>query len=557
MVTIDSVTPAYGVSTKTTIIEINGTGFSQGTTTKLILQTTPPVQYNFSSVQYISDTKLRGTVAASSLPLGIYDVYVQNISVSDSALLQQCYRSAVELLDPYTDQTLPVLQDRIRSRMSLAPNGKAYDLRIGSTISDIMDSPLPEIEVFYNRISRVLKQGFAQYMGGVYLDLRCEEHGVLRKVASSSGVVRLTAPVGTILPTGMAFSTTAVPNSGLLAIPFTSTETASKIEKAAVSGTMTSTAATSFTDNTKNFVNNEWVGHYVVTTGGKGIGQIRKIISNSATQLTVGAWDTGQQPDSTTTYTLFSGVDVRADLPGVQGNVPAGAIDQLTSGASFITGVINPLDITDGSNSETDAQLLARFLLTVRSPSSGGNVVDYKRWAVETPGVSIGDVSVIPLWSGPGTVQVVVMNADGSIPVASTISAVQNYLDPTAGQGGGKAPIGAHVSVVAATAVLIDVHVTISIEPNFNPAIVRSEVASAIVDYLNGLTAGDDVIFTQLQYVIYRDPDQPDKNRRGVADYDILSAGHGVKLNSSGTWTTANVVLTGTQKARAGVITVD
>jgi uncharacterized phage protein gp47/JayE len=556
MVAIVNVTPTYGISTNDVTIEITGSGFTALSSVTLISPTSPPTTYSILGITYLDSTKIRATLVANSIPLGIYDIQVN--TDPDSYTLSQAYRSTVALVSPYSNQTLSVLRARVRSRMGNAPNGKPYDLRTGSNISNLIDAPLPEIEIYYDRLWRILKQGFAQYTGGILLRLRAEEHGVIAKPAvAASGVVKTTAPAGTILPTGMTFSTTTTPNSNLPAINFTSTEAASKTQKNSVTGTVTSATATTAVDTTKNFTTNEWTGHYFWITNGTGTGQVRKVLSNTATTITVIGWDQGAQPDATSVYQLFSGVDVQADVTGSGSNIAAAAINVLTSRTAFVTAVTNPITFISGLDAETDAQLLARYLLTVRSPSSGGNVTDYKRWAQATPGVSIGDTSVIPLWNGNGTVKLVILNADGSIPGAAIVSAVQQYIDPSsAGLGGGVAPIGAVVTVVAATAVPIDVSVVLTITAGYNAALVRSQVQTAIINYINQVGVGQNVIFTQVQHTILHDPAEYNMNRLGVSDYDILSTGHGIKRSSSGTWLQANVTLAGTEKATAGTITV-
>ncbi len=63
-----------------------------------------------------------------------------------------------------------------------------------------------------------------------------------------------------------------------------------------------------------------------------------------------------------------------------------------------------------GAEAESDEALRARYLARVQTPSSGGNVSDYKNWALEVSGV--GAVKVNPLWNGPGTVKVVLVDAE-------------------------------------------------------------------------------------------------------------------------------------------------
>src|SRR5215467_1517766 len=250
---VASVTPAYGVVTQDVTIEIVGSDFLPNSAVTRTVPSIPPASYPFANTLYVNANVLRTTIPANSLPLGIYDVIITNpgpITASQS----QVYRATVDLIDPYLGQTLQVLQQRVRSRFTAAPNGKPYDLRVGSVVSDIVDSPAPEFEILYDRLARILKQGFAQYMGGVYLDLRCEEHGVIRQPATDAiGVIQTTAPSGTVLPVGMTFSTTAKPNVAAAAVTFTSSETIAKTQKNTVTGTATSSTATSLTDTSKNF----------------------------------------------------------------------------------------------------------------------------------------------------------------------------------------------------------------------------------------------------------------------------------------------------------------
>jgi hypothetical protein len=68
-------------------------------------------------------------------------------------------------------------------------------------------------------------------------------------------------------------------------------------------GTATSGAASTLTDSGKSWGTNVYANKFVVISGGTGIGQIRKIASNTDTVLTVStAWYTN--PDATSTYKL-------------------------------------------------------------------------------------------------------------------------------------------------------------------------------------------------------------------------------------------------------------
>lgn len=73
------------------------------------------------------------------------------------------------------------------------------------------------------------------------------------------------------------------------------------------SGTATSATATTLTCSSKTYTTNNWVNFQVRITGGTGIGQIRTITANTATQLTVATWTI--TPDATSTFEITPNED--------------------------------------------------------------------------------------------------------------------------------------------------------------------------------------------------------------------------------------------------------
>lgn len=154
-------------------------------------------------------------------------------------------------------------------------------------------------------------------------------------------------------------------------------------------------------------------------------------------------------------------VPITAAEAGSAGNVGGAAIVlMVTPLADTITAVTNADPISGGSDVETDEGLRQRVIDAFQSQGSG-TVRDYERWALSYAGV--GFVFVLPLWDGPGTVKVVILDSDRQPSVAAIIDGLQAYLDPVAGTGAGQAPIGATVTVT--TAALVDVDVTATVEP--------------------------------------------------------------------------------------------
>ena len=183
-------------------------------------------------------------------------------------------------------------------------------------------------------------------------------------------------------------------------------------------------------------------------------------------------------------------VDIEAVEAGASGNVAAGTITMLVQPVAGVTGVSNAAAATGGLDEENDASLLGRYLAKVRSPGTSGNKADYINWALEVPGV--GGVQVIPLWNGPGTVKVVLLGADKLPASQAVVDAVKNYICPTAEVGEGKAPIGAIVTVVAATAVNINVSATMVLTGSKTLVEVTAAFEASLAGYLASIAFASD-----------------------------------------------------------------
>ncbi|MBQ2680281.1 MAG: baseplate J/gp47 family protein, partial [Firmicutes bacterium] len=112
--------------------------------------------------------------------------------------------------------------------------------------------------------------------------------------------------------------------------------------------------------------------------------------------------------------------------------------------------------LVPGSDEETDEELRARVLFEVSDSARDGNAAQYYKWANEYTG--IGNVKVFPLWDGPNTVKISILNAENGKATASLISEFSNYMDPgSEGKGNGKAPVGAVVTVTTAQEVPVSI----------------------------------------------------------------------------------------------------
>lgn len=293
-----------------------------------------------------------------------------------------------------------------------------YDKSEGGWPWDNFSSLSIELVLANERARLLAALGFAQSTFGEFLDLRAEEHGVIRRPpVAAKGTLHFTGVAGTAIPQGTQVST----ESG------------------------------------------EGVDPLVFAT------DVGTVIAGGGT------------------------VDVEATAlePGAASNV---GVDTVTFPAAAIGGVAavtNPDPMAGGADEEDDPTFLARYLKRVRDPGSSGNIADYENWALEVP--NVGAVAVVPLEDGPGTVTVAIADLDKQPAPAPTVAAVQDYIAPGGlATGTGKAPVGAAVTVEAATAVQIDVRAELVVSPGFVEADVQAAAEESIDTYIKSIAFAPD-----------------------------------------------------------------
>lgn len=145
-------------------------------------------------------------------------------------------------------------------------------------------------------------------------------------------------------------------------------------------------------------------------------------------------------------------VAVEASTAGESGNVKANTITTIPMSIPGMTAVTNTTATEGGYDEEDDETLLKRYLEKVRLPATSGNKYEYYEWAKSVSGV--GDARVLSLWNGPGTVKVIIVDADMQVAPASLIKAVADYIETVR-------PIGATVTVTSPTPIPVTVTVKV------------------------------------------------------------------------------------------------
>ena len=211
-------------------------------------------------------------------------------------------------------------------------------------------------------------------------------------------------------------------------------------------------------------------------------------------------------------------VPIEAVEPGASGNVAADAIILLAEPVPGVTAVINNEATTGGLDEEDDESYRNRILEAADKDEGDGNISDYEIWAKEVPGV--GYVLVVPLWQGPNTVRVVILDQDGNIPSANLVDAVQEYLDPgRRGSGEGRAPIGDKVTVQAPTEVELFITIpSLVVESGYTAEQAKENLITAARMYIISVSPGGIIRIKDLEAAIAAAP--------GVLDFgDILING--------------------------------
>jgi uncharacterized phage protein gp47/JayE len=274
------------------------------------------------------------------------------------------------------------------------------------------------------------------------------------------------------------------------------------------------------------------------------VGLTRKLATQATTTVTiigaVGAIvNIGDKVASDSTSYLFteskiidsSGmvtVNVKSESYGSVGNVPIGAIKYFPKTLSGLYTVTNTSAITDGYNEETDVELRARYYAKVQTPTTSGNAYHYKNWSTEVNGV--GDAKVIPLWSGNGTVKVIIVNSNMRAADTTLINNVIANIEANR-------PIGATITVISASEKAINISVTLSLEAGYTLDSVKATISNNVTDYLKTIA------FKQ-NYVSYAKIGSLILGSEGVLDHSGLLINNG----------TANITVGNEEIAVMGVI---
>lgn len=143
---------------------------------------------------------------------------------------------------------------------------------------------------------------------------------------------------------------------------------------------------------------------------------------------------------------------LEAEEVGAAYNVLAGAIVGMMVNTPGLE-AYESTQATGGTDTESDEALYTRVDEARKRPATSGNGWDYRRWALAVDGV--GEVKIVELWDGPGTVSLTVVGSDFRAPEEAIVQAVEAYVLENK-------PIGATPTVTAVEETVIHVEAAVT-----------------------------------------------------------------------------------------------
>ena len=215
------------------------------------------------------------------------------------------------------------------------------------------------------------------------------------------------------------------------------------------------------------------------------------------------------------------------DQAGEIGNQYFGQLQPLDS--SEVSASLGDV-VKSGTDREVDDILRKRLLAKIQRPSTSGNVNDYYNWTMECEG--IGDAKIIPLADGPGTVKVIVLDADKEPADPALVKLVYEHIEKMR-------PIGATVTVESAEKLIVNVAAKVVISGT-ELLVAQQKYMAAIQEYLKNAAFS-------LEYVGLARLGSVLMSVDGVEDYE------GLTINSK----TENLKIKNNQVAVCGTVQLE
>jgi uncharacterized phage protein gp47/JayE len=195
--------------------------------------------------------------------------------------------------------------------------------------------------------------------------------------------------------------------------------------------------------------------------------------------------------------TASADVPVSALVPGVAGNVQAGAVTLIAAAIPGVDLVGNAAPFLDGQDAESDPALRARFQNYLASRSRATNVaVGYAVSSIQQGLQYAIQENVMPDGTARMGSFVVTVDDGSGNPSAALIAAVTAAVDAVR-------PLGSSFGVMPPIVVQAAVSMVVSVGPGVVHADAAQAVAAAVIAYINALPVGAPLAWSRLTQVAY------------------------------------------------------
>ncbi|MCO0806691.1 baseplate J/gp47 family protein [Lactobacillus helveticus] len=178
--------------------------------------------------------------------------------------------------------------------------------------------------------------------------------------------------------------------------------------------------------------------------------------------------------------------EMQAEEAGTSANSYLGQVLPVTPNDNLAWAEIVEITIP-ARDEENDDHLRARLLDHNTWVAYGGNVADYLDMTSKIS--DVGATQVYPVWDGPGTVKLVILNND-LMPASQTlIKKVKEEIDPeeSTTQGYGLAPIDHQVTVAAPETFEVNIAMNVTIADSANIDTIRTNIKASLEELFKSL----------------------------------------------------------------------
>lgn len=194
---------------------------------------------------------------------------------------------------------------------------------------------------------------------------------------------------------------------------------------------------------------------------------------------------------------ISGSITVAAQIAGSQSNTSVAITGQLVAPITGVTGITFTSALTGGADTEGDDALRSRILTRIRNTPQGGNVEDWRTWALSVPGVAAA--WIFPLRRGAGTVDIAIRTDSITVATSGFLATVSNAI-------GSKRPVPSDFTVLYPSPISIDITATLSMATGYTTTSAAAVIGVGIANYFASLAPGDTIRKSQIEAIISEAP---------------------------------------------------